>query len=209
MKTQRGLFPLGRNKWGYWLWWILLGAGGLFGVIFFGLAAPPVAGATLDALENAAARFSAAIGQQLVMVQNDPASAEFAEKTVAYAEAKATYFTALREEMPELINIATRRKLRPLQLDNFIAAFAVAGEKLEEVADEKTLVLLERFSGNPDVKKARAEFERAQKIEETFHKVFDGIDFTIYFFKHSSNKTGVFGHCCGIVLAAAEVNKTT
>src|SRR5690349_2488272 len=151
MKTQRGLFPLGRNKWGYWLWWILLAAGGLFGVIFFGLAAPPVAGATLDALVNAAARFSAAIGQQLVMVQNDPASAEFAEKTVAYAEAKATYFTALREEMPELINIATRRKLRPLQLDNCIAAFAVAGEKLEEVADEKTLVLLERFSGNPDV----------------------------------------------------------
>jgi hypothetical protein len=55
-------------------------------------------------------------GQQLVMVQNDPAPAEFAEKTVAYAEAKTAYFTALRDEMPELINTATRRKLRPLQL---------------------------------------------------------------------------------------------
>jgi hypothetical protein len=37
---------------------------------------------------------------------------------------------------------------------------------------------LERFSGNPDVEKARSEFERAQKIEETFHRDFDGIDFT-------------------------------
>jgi hypothetical protein len=119
MKTQRDLFPLGRNKWGYRLWRILLGARGLFGVIFFGLAAPAFASATLDALVNAATRFSAAIGQQLVMVKNDPAPAEFAEKTVAYAEAKTAYFTALRKEMPELINIATRRKLQLLQLDNF------------------------------------------------------------------------------------------
>jgi hypothetical protein len=33
------------------------------------------------------------------------------------------------------------------------------------------------FSGNPGVEKARAEFESAQKIEETFYKNFDGIDF--------------------------------
>src|SRR6516225_2669673 len=120
MKTQRDLFPLGRNKWRYRLWRILLGARRLFGVIFLGLAAPALAGATLDALVNAAARFSAAIGQQLVMLKNDPAPAEFAEKTVAYAEAKTAYFTALREEVPELINIAARRKLQLLQLDNFI-----------------------------------------------------------------------------------------
>src|SRR5262249_22583381 len=111
-------------------------------------------------------------------VQNHPAPAELAEKTVAYAKAKTAYFTALREEMPELINSATRRKLRPLQLDNFIATFAVAGEKQEDAADEKTLTLLERFSANPDVEKARTKFELAQKIEEAFHKDFDGIDLT-------------------------------
>ena len=83
--------------------------------------------------------------------------------------------------MPELINTATRRKLRPLQLDNFIRAFSVAGEKQEKAVDKKTVTLLERLSGNADVEKARAEFERAQKVEETFHKDFDGIDFTIYF----------------------------
>ena len=180
MKTQRDLFPLGRNKWGYRLWRILLGARGLFGVIFFGLAAPAFASATLDALVNAAARFSAAIGQQLVMLKNDPAPAEFTEKTVAYAEAKTAYFTALREEMPELNNIATRRKLQLLQLDNFIMAFSLASEKQQKVADEKTRVLLKRLSGDPDVDKAGVEFERAQKTEESFHEDFDGIDFTIY-----------------------------
>jgi hypothetical protein len=82
--------------------------------------------------------------------------------------------------MPELINIATGKQPRPLQLDKFAAAFAVAGENQEMVADQKTLVLLKRFSGNVDVENARAEFERAQKVEETFDKDFDGIDFTFY-----------------------------
>jgi hypothetical protein len=35
--------------------------------------------------------------------------------------------------------------------------------------------LLEHFSSNPDVEKAKAEFEHAQEIEETSHKDFDGI----------------------------------
>jgi hypothetical protein len=71
--------------------------------------------------------------------------------------------------MPELINTATRRELRPLQLDNFIVAFAVTGKKQQNSADEKAVTLLERLPGNADVKKARAEFERAQKADETFH----------------------------------------
>ena len=45
----------------------------------------------------------------------------------------------------------------------FAAAFAVAGEKQETVADEETIALLKRFARNPDVEKARAEFDRAQK----------------------------------------------
>jgi hypothetical protein len=50
------------------------------------------------------------------MVQIDPAPAEFAGKTVAYAEAKVAYFTALRNEMPELINIASGKEPRPLKV---------------------------------------------------------------------------------------------
>ena len=58
------------------------------GVIFFGLAEGMFASPTLDALVNAAASFSDAIGQQLVFIQNEPAPAEFSEKTIAYAKRK-------------------------------------------------------------------------------------------------------------------------
>jgi hypothetical protein len=35
-------------------------------------------------------------------------------------------------------------------VDIFVAAFVVAGEEQEKVADQKTLVLLKRFPNNPD-----------------------------------------------------------
>ena len=63
-------------------------------------------------------------------------------------------------------------------MDRMGAAFSVAGEKQERVADEQTVALLQRFAEDPDVKTARAEFDRAQKVEEEFHREFDGLDFT-------------------------------
>ena len=63
------------------------------------------------------------------MLQSNVTPAELAEKTIDYAEAKESYFNALRAEMPELIKIATGGESRPAELDTFAAAFAVAGEK--------------------------------------------------------------------------------
>ena len=76
------------------------------------------------------------------------------------------------------MKIATGLEARPPKLDRIAAVFAVAGEKLETVADEETIALLKRFAGNPDIKTARAQFARAQKVEEEFHREFDGLDFT-------------------------------
>ena len=110
--------------------------------------------------------------------------ASFAEKTIDYAEAKTPYFKALRAEVPELMKIATGKEARLPEVDRFAtpsstaAAFAVAGENQEKVADEETMVFLKRFSRNPDVEKARAEFDRAQTVAENFHRDFDGVDFT-------------------------------
>ena len=112
------------------------------------------------------------------MLQSNPSPAEFAEKTIDYAEAKEAYFRALREEVPEMMKIAMGKEARPPELDTFAAAFAVAGEEQEKVADEQTLVLLKRFSRNPNIEKARVEFDHAQKVEDQFHKDFDGLDFT-------------------------------
>jgi len=69
-------------------------------------------------------------------------------------------------------------KRGPPELDTMANVFAVVGERQETVADKETIGLLERFALDPDLEKARAEFERAQKVEENFHKDFDGLDFT-------------------------------
>ena len=148
-------------------------------VLFFGLITSAFASATLDVLVNAAASFSATIQHQLEMLQSNPSAAELAEKTIDYAEAKEANFKALRAEVPELLKIATGRQARPPELDTFAAALAVAGEKQEMVADQETLALLKRFSRDSGVAKARAEFEHAQRAEETFHKDFDGLDLTM------------------------------
>jgi hypothetical protein len=147
-------------------------------IVFFGLITAALGSEKLDMLVNAAASFSATIQQQLETLQSDPSAADLAEKTIDYAEAKTAYFNALRAEMPEMMKIATGKEARPPELDTFAAAFAVAGEDQEQAADKETLVLLKRFSGNPVIEKARAEFDRAQRVEERFHKDFGGVDFT-------------------------------
>jgi hypothetical protein len=131
----------------------------------------------LDVIVNAAASFSVTIQQQIEMRQSDPSPAELADKTIDYAEAKEAYFKALREDVPELMKIAMGKEARTPELETFAAAFAVAGEDREKVADEETLVLLKRFSRNPGIEKARAEFDRAQKVEERFNTDFDWVDF--------------------------------
>jgi hypothetical protein len=59
---------------------------------------------------------------------------------------------------------------RPPALDKFAAASSIAGEPQQKTADEKTGAL-----PDTDVEKARAKFEHAQEIEQTFRKDFDGI----------------------------------
>jgi hypothetical protein len=53
----------------------------LASIIFLSLATLAFANETMDALANAAARFSAAIEQQLAIVQNEPVTADFAERS--------------------------------------------------------------------------------------------------------------------------------
>jgi len=84
----------------------------------------------------------------------------------------------LRDAVPELEDIATGQEAKPPEVEMFAQTFSVAGKKQEKVADEAMQILLKRFEGNPDVEKARAEFDRAQKVEERFHEDFDGVDFT-------------------------------
>jgi hypothetical protein len=145
-------------------------------LVFFSLITS--AHADLDNLVSAAQSFAAAIDQQITTDQSDPAPTEFAEKTVAYADAKISYYKELRAAMPELTNIAMGREPRPPQVDKFREAFQPAGEIREIAAEKETAALLKRFSGDPEVQKAAAKFDHAQKLEEAFLKDFEGQDFT-------------------------------
>jgi hypothetical protein len=92
-------------------------------------------------------------------------------------------------EVPELMKFAMGGGAAPWA-DTFAAAFAVADEN-QEMADQKTWFCLSNSRGNPDVEKAKVEFERAQKVEEQFHKDFDGVDFT-----WSIARRAAAGHFC-------------
>ena len=140
-------------------------------IVFLGLIAAAWANETLDMLVNAAASFSSTIRQQLEMIQSNPSPADLVEKTIDYAEAKAAYFQALRAELPVVKNVGGRSP----DLDTFAAALAVAGEEEKKVAEAETLILLKRFSRNPDVARAMLEFQRAQAVERKFHKDYDGL----------------------------------
>src|ERR1700730_12303258 len=97
---------------------------------------------------------------------------------MGYTTVKTDELNAFRDAARELMDIATVQEPRPPELDTMAEVFAVAGEKQETVADEATIALLKRFAAYTDVEKARAEFDRAQKVEKQFHRDFDGLDFT-------------------------------
>jgi hypothetical protein len=147
-------------------------------LVFLALITTAFGSEALDELVNAAQGFATAIDQQITIAQSDPSPADLAENTVAYADAKISYYNALRAAMPDLTNIATGREPRPQEVDKFRDAFRVSGEIQEIAADKETAALLERFSGDPEVQKAAAEFDHAQKLEETFLKDFEGRDIT-------------------------------
>jgi hypothetical protein len=80
--------------------------------------------------------------------------------------------------MPELTDIATTKKARPPEVDRCFQSFSVAGGKQEKVVDEATVVLLGKLPLDSDIQKAKAAFDQAQSVEESFLRDFEGVDFT-------------------------------
>ena len=116
-------------------------------IVFFCLITAACASETLNTLVNASAGFSAAILQQLAAVQNDPTPTTLAEETISYAKAKTAYFTALREAVPELEDIATGHEAKSPKVVMFARTFSVLGERQEKAADDATADLTETVPG--------------------------------------------------------------
>ena len=142
---------------------------------FLTLATSAFASQNLDVLINAAASFSVTISQQLQMLHSNPSAAAFAEKTIDYAEAKTAYFEALRAALPILTSAPASEEERSPEIDKFAAALAVSREEQGKTADNQTLALFGRFPHDARTEKARVEFERAQKAEQSFRKEFNAL----------------------------------
>jgi hypothetical protein len=149
-------------------------------ILFLGIITTARASVTSESLDSAARSFSIAIDQQWTIAQSDPSPAALAGNTVAYADAKLSYYTALREAMPELADIATGREYWPPDLGKFRDALDPAGALREIAAEKATEALLRRYGAIPDVQKAAAEFDQVHKIEERFVKDFEGQDFAAW-----------------------------
>jgi hypothetical protein len=147
--------------------------------VFFAVVTSVFAAGTLGALVIAAQGFALAIQQQIAAVQSITTPTELAEKTILYAAAKTTYYEALRAAAPELTDIATGKKPRPPEVDQFAQAFSVAGEKQETVADQATAALLTKLPFNSDLEKAKAAFNQAQAVDAQFQRDINGVDFTV------------------------------
>jgi hypothetical protein len=147
--------------------------------VFFAVVTLVFAAGMLDALVIAAQGFALAIQQQIAAVQSITTPTELAEKTILYATAKTTYYEALRAAAPEWMDIATGKKPRPPEVDQFAQAFNLAGEKQEAVADAATTALLTKLPFNADLEKAKAAFAQAQAVEAQFQRDFNGVDFTV------------------------------
>src|ERR1700755_766018 len=84
-----------------------------------------VASETRDALVESASIFSAAIEGQLEATQSDPVPVDFAQRTAAYAKAKIASYDALPAAVPEPADVASGRKPRPPEVDQFAKAFQI------------------------------------------------------------------------------------
>ena len=87
------------------------------------------------------------------------------------------YFKALRDAAPELMKIATAKEARPPELDKVRGGVLDRWRKRAKAADEETLVLLKGFPGILILRRRRRN-SSVLKVEEKFHKDFDGVDFT-------------------------------
>jgi hypothetical protein len=98
--------------------------------------------------------------------------------TLKYARAKEHYFVELRKSIPTLIDMATGKTPKTPEVDKIREIFSGYGETQGKQIEAATVWMLKRRDGDPEVSKAEMEFERVQKVEDQFHRDFDGLDST-------------------------------
>jgi hypothetical protein len=110
------------------------------------------------------------------VLERNPSASELAQSTLKYARAKERYFSELRKSVPTLIDMATGKAPKTPELKKMREIFSGYGEAQEKQLDAATVSMLKQHEGDAEVSKAEIEFYRVQKVEDQFHKDFDGLD---------------------------------
>jgi hypothetical protein len=77
-----------------------------------------------------------------------------------------------------LIDIATWKTPKAPEIEKIREIFSGYGETQGKQLEAATVSMLKQRDQDAEVSKAEVEFYRVQKVEDQFHKDFDGLDLT-------------------------------
>jgi hypothetical protein len=112
------------------------------------------------------------------VLERNPSATKLAQSTLKYARAKERYFVELRKSVPTIIDMATGKALKTPEVEKIREIFSGYGEAQQKQLEAATASMLKQLGRDPEVSKAEIEFNRVQKVEDQFHKDFDGLDAT-------------------------------
>jgi hypothetical protein len=112
------------------------------------------------------------------VLERNPSTTELAASTLKYAKAKERYFVELRNSVPTLIDMTTGKTPKTPEVDKIREIFSGYGETQAKQLEAATVSMLKQRDGDAEVLKAEIEFNRVQKVEDQYHRDFDGLDST-------------------------------
>jgi hypothetical protein len=132
----------------------------------------------LGDLVSASNDFEVAMIEHEHVLERSPSASELVASTLKYGRAKERYFVELRRSMPTLIDMATGKAPKTKETDRIREIFSGYGEAQGKQLEAATVSMLKQHEGDAEVSKAEIEFYRVQKVQDRFHKDFDGLDST-------------------------------
>jgi hypothetical protein len=103
------------------------------------------------------------------VLEQNPSASELAAGTLKYARAKS---------IPTLIDMATGKTAKTPEVDKIRRIFRAMAKLKGAQLEAATVSMLKQHENDAEVSKIEMEFYRVQKIEDQFHKDFDGLDST-------------------------------
>ena len=134
--------------------------------------------ADLKDLVSASNDFEVEMIEHERVLERNPSATELAASTLKYAGAKERYFVVLRKSIPTLIDMATGKTPKTPEVDKIREIFSGYGETQGKQIEAATVSMLKQRDQDAEVSKAEMEFYRVQKVEDQFHRDFDGLDST-------------------------------